>query len=69
MGLLEKWNKLAKKSIYINHTLEIPVGRLVFTIILTILALFQIDAFAWLIPILAVKKRPKIEENILKEEK
>ena len=31
MGLIEKWNKLAKKNIYINSTFEIGVGRLVFT--------------------------------------
>ncbi len=34
MGLVEKWNKLAKKKIYINHTLEIGVGRLIYMIIL-----------------------------------
>lgn len=31
IGLIEKWNKLAKKKIYINETLEIGVGRLVFS--------------------------------------
>ena len=30
MGLVEKWNKLAKKKIYINDSFEIGVGRLVF---------------------------------------
>jgi len=34
MGIVEKWNKLAKKKIYINHTLEIGIGRLVFMIVL-----------------------------------
>ncbi len=34
MGLVEKWNKLAKKKIYINDTFEIGIGRLVFSAIL-----------------------------------
>ena len=34
MGLIEKWNALAKKKIYINDTLEIGVGRLVFSAII-----------------------------------
>ena len=34
MGLIEKWNALAKKNIYINDTFEIGVGRLVFSAIL-----------------------------------
>ena len=63
MGIVEKWNKFAKKSIYINHTLEIPVGRLIFSIIVTALAFFQIDVIAWLIPLFAIKKRQKEEEK------
>ena len=34
MGLVEKWNNLAKKKIYINETFEIGVGRLVYSGIL-----------------------------------
>jgi len=34
MGLVEKWNNLAKKKIYINDTFEIGVGRLVYSGIL-----------------------------------
>lgn len=34
MGLVEKWNNFAKKSIYINHKWEIGCGRLVFSLIL-----------------------------------
>jgi len=34
MGIVEKWNNLAKKNIYINHTFEIGVGRLVYSAIL-----------------------------------
>ena len=34
MGLIEKWNNLAKKKIYINDTFEIGVGRLVYSAIL-----------------------------------
>ena len=30
MGLVEKWNKLARKKIYINESLEIGVGRLAY---------------------------------------
>lgn len=31
MGLIEKWNLLAKKRIYISESIEIPVGRLIFS--------------------------------------
>lgn len=31
MGWVEKWNKFAKKSIYINEALEIGCGRLIFS--------------------------------------
>ncbi len=34
MGLVEKWNKLAKKSLYINKSWEIPMGRIMFMCIL-----------------------------------
>lgn len=34
MGIVEKWNKLAKKNIYINNTFEIGVGRLVYMVVL-----------------------------------
>jgi len=63
MSLIDKWNKFAKKSIYINHTLEIPVGRLIFSIIVTILAFFQIDIIAWAIPLFAIKRREKEEKK------
>ena len=36
MGIVEKWNKLAKKKIYINETLEIGVGRLVYMVVLNL---------------------------------
>ncbi len=62
MGLIEKWNNFARKTIYINHTLEIPVGRLVFAIIVSILAFFKVDAIAWVIPLFAIKKKQKIEK-------
>ncbi len=32
MGIVEKWNRLARKKIYINDTLEIGVGRLFYMI-------------------------------------
>jgi len=34
MGLVEKWNKLARKKIYINDSLEIVVGRLAYMVVL-----------------------------------
>ena len=34
MGIVEKWNKLAKKKIYINETFEIGVGRLIYMVLL-----------------------------------
>ena len=37
MGLIEKWNNLAKKKIYINSDFEIGVGKLVFTSIIVAL--------------------------------
>lgn len=39
MGIVERWNKLAKKKIYINETLEIGVGRLVYSGILFTISL------------------------------
>ena len=36
MGLIEKWNRLARKKIYINETFEIPVGKLVYMVILNL---------------------------------
>jgi len=36
MGLVEKWNKLARKKIYINETFEIGVGRLVYMVVLNL---------------------------------
>lgn len=36
MGLVEKWNKLARKRIYINETLEIPVGRLFYMMFINV---------------------------------
>ena len=37
IGLVERWNNFAKKSIYINHDFEIGCGRLVFVGLLTFL--------------------------------
>ena len=33
---VDKWNKLAKKKLYINDTFEIAVGRLIYLIILNL---------------------------------
>jgi len=45
MGLIERWNRLAKKNIYINKTWEIGVGRLVFSFLI----LFAEFVQAWMI--------------------
>lgn len=34
MGLVERWNKLAKKNLYVNKTWEIPMGRVMYMCIL-----------------------------------
>ena len=36
MGIIEKWNKLARKKIYINESLEVGVGRLAYMVILNL---------------------------------
>ena len=41
MGLTERWNKFAKKKIYINDTLEIRMGRLVFSFIIMLIEFIQ----------------------------
>jgi hypothetical protein len=35
MGLVEKWNDFARKKIFINDHVEMTMGRLVFTAIIT----------------------------------
>jgi len=42
MGLTERWNKFAKKKIYINNTFEIRMGRLVFTFFIMLIQFIQI---------------------------
>lgn len=36
MGIVERWNKFAKKKIYINDGWELPAGRLAYMIILNV---------------------------------
>ena len=36
MGIVEKWNNLAKKKIYINESFEIGIGRLVYMVVLNL---------------------------------
>lgn len=36
MGLVERWNNFAKKKLYINETFQISCGRLVFTLLITL---------------------------------
>ncbi|KKM16727.1 hypothetical protein LCGC14_1682900 [marine sediment metagenome] len=72
MSLIDKWNKLAKKKIYINGTLEIGVGRLIFMIILTsfeVIGMLLTGAplastfYAWSNLIVALKKPTKEEKK------
>lgn len=58
MGLIEKWNILARKKIYINDTLEISCGRLVVCTVITILAYFGFEVW-WIIPAFSLKRREK----------
>ena len=41
MGIIEKWNNLAKKKIYINDNWEIGVGRFVFSFIIMLIEFIQ----------------------------
>ena len=41
MGLIEKWNNLAKKKIDINDTITVSVGRLVFVSVITIVQIIS----------------------------
>lgn len=68
MGLVEKWNSFAKKSIYINHDFEIGCGRLVFVGLLTLLQSISLlllgSPFVAIIPLwsnmlLSLKKKEK----------
>ena len=36
MGLVEIWNRLAKKKLYINSSWEIPMGRIMYFVILNL---------------------------------
>ena len=42
MGLVERWNNLAKKNIYINKKFEFGVGRLVFSFLMLLIEFLQI---------------------------
>ena len=42
MGLIEKWNRFAKKRIYINNHFQIAAGRLVFTLLITLVEALSI---------------------------
>ena len=60
----KRWQKFADRKIYINHTLEISVGRLFFLIIMTVLLQFNVP-IAWALPLFSIKKKGK--ENELQE--
>ena len=72
MGLIERWNKLAQKNIYVNKTWEIGVGRLVFSFLIMLAEFAQ----AWIITgnpyvffallltlLVGLKKQDKIDEE------
>ena len=72
MGLVEKWNTLAKKNIYINSTFEIGVGRLVYSgILFSISIIWGILAGATAVQIMpsvllwvrSFKQKEKTEKN------
>lgn len=42
MGFIEKWNRFARKSIYINNTFQIACGRLIFTLLITLIEALSI---------------------------
>ena len=69
MGIVEKWNKLAKKKIYINETLEIGVGRLAYMIVLNFFIMIGMilsgttgSSLAWLWADLAASFKMKEKE-------
>lgn len=37
MGIIEKWNRFAKKRIYINNHFQLAAGRLIFTLLITMI--------------------------------
>ena len=61
MSLIKRWNKFAKRKIYINEKFEISCGRLVFCLIVMLLAIFEIDIW-WIMPVFSLKKREKNNE-------
>ncbi len=58
----KKWQKIADKKIYINNTLEISVGRLIFLTLITIMLSFNIP-IAWALPLFSIKKKKKENES------
>ena len=70
MGLVEKWNKLARKKIYINETLEIGIGRLMYMIVLNLFIMIGMifsgttaASLAWLWADLAASFKQKEKED------
>ncbi len=57
----KKWQKIADKKIYINNTLEISVGRLIFLTLITIMLSFNIP-IAWALPLFSIKKKESKNE-------
>ena len=70
MGIVEKWNNLAKKKIYINESLEIGVGRLFYMVFLNLFTtmgmIFSITtpasiAWLWVDLLGSFKKKEKVD--------
>ena len=71
MSLIDRWNNMAKKKIYINHGWEIPVGRLGYFIVLNLFISIGMiltgttpQSLAWLWVDLAMSFRQKNHDEI-----
>lgn len=77
MGLVEKWNKLAKKKIYINDTLEIGIGRLFYMVFLNFFIMMGMmfsgttaASIAWLwVDLFGSLKKPNKEKEYVEKVK
>lgn len=55
MGLIDRWNKFALKKIKINDHVEIAVGRLIFGLIIFLIAQFTTFELSWVFLLFGVK--------------
>jgi len=68
MSLVDKWNRFARKNLYINNTFEIGCGRLVYMIVLNCFIMMgmlfsgtnaQSIAWLWVDMIASLKQKEK----------